>query len=316
MATASSVLSTFRRSNGVRVSDTHRYKDNRIALLFMAPWIIGFIFFTLGPIIASLYLSFTHYDLLTAPEWAGLANYQRLLFRDQRFGAAVGVTATYVFWAVPLRLIFALAVAMVLKRGIRGLPLYRAAFYLPSLLGGSVAIAILWREIFGGEGVFNLFIGLFGIEGRSWIGSPETSLATLIVLAIWQFGSPMIIFLAGLKQIPSEYYEAAQIDGANKIQQFVRITLPLLTPIIFFNLIMQMISAFQAFTPAFIVSGGKGGPADSTLFYTLYLYQQGFSFFRMGYASAMAWILLAIIAAFTVVNFAASRRWVFYSDEK
>lgn len=308
------------RLNGDRPAPTRRQDrtratDNRAALMFMAPWIIGFIVFTAGPLLASLYLSFTRYDLLTLPDWTGISNYVRLLQRDQRFLSSLGVTGTYVAVAVPLRLVFALAIAMILNKGIGGLPLYRAIYYLPSLLGGSVAIAILWRQVFGINGIFNAVVAPLGIEPRSWIGSPDTALGTLIVLAVWQFGSPMIIFLAGLKQIPKELYDAANIDGASAVQQFFRVTLPLLTPVIFFNLIMQMISAFQAFTPAYIISGGSGGPADTTLFYSLYLYQQGFTFFRMGYASAMAWILVAIIGVFTAINFFGSRYWVHYGDE-
>lgn len=293
----------------------HQHKDNLVALIFMSPWILGFIIFTAGPMLVSLYLAFTNYDLFTSPEWTGLANFERLLTRDTRFISSLQVTGNYVIWAVPFRLLVALGVAMVLNKGVRGLPIYRGIFYLPSLLGGSVAIAILWRQIFGLDGVINMLLAIFGIEARSWIAAPDTALVTLILLAVWQFGSPMIIFLAGLKQIPEEYYEAAQIDGANVVQQFLRITIPLLTPVILFNLIMQMISAFQAFTPAYIISGGSGGPADSTLFYTLYLYLQGFAFFRMGYASAMAWILLAIIGIFTAINFFLSRYWVYYGDD-
>jgi multiple sugar transport system permease protein len=292
-----------------------RGKENLIAYLFLLPWLAGLFIFTLGPIIASAYLSFTDYDLLTPPEWNGLFNYTRLLTRDDRYATAIGVTARYVLISVPLQLLFALLVAAVLNRGLAALSFYRAIYYLPSLLGGSVAIAILWKQVFGIEGLFNQFLALFGVEGISWIGTPSTALNTLIVLRIWQFGSPMLIFLAGLKQIPRELYEAAEIDGANPIAKFFRITLPLLTPILFFNLIMQMISAFQAFTPAFIISGGGGGPVDSVLFYTLYLYQHGFSNFRMGYASAMAWILLLIIGVFTAIAFLSSRYWVYYEDE-
>jgi multiple sugar transport system permease protein len=290
-------------------------KDNLIGYLFLLPWLAGLFIFTIGPIVASAYLSFTNYDLLTTPEWNGLFNYERLLTRDSRYAAAVSVTARYVFLSVPLQLVFALLVAAILNRGLQALSIYRAIYYLPSLLGGSVAIAILWKQVFGLEGLVNQFLALLGIEGMSWIGTPSTALYTLIVLRIWQFGSPMLIFLAGLKQIPQELYEAAEIDGASVVAKFFRITLPLLTPIVFFNLIMQMISAFQAFTPAFIISGGGGGPADSVLFYTLYLYQQGFSNFRMGYASAMAWILLVIIGIFTAIAFLSSRYWVYYEDE-
>jgi multiple sugar transport system permease protein len=287
-----------------------------VAYVFLLPWLIGFFVFTLGPMLVSLYLSFTRYDLITPPVWTGLDNYLRMFLRDNRWRAALDVTFTYVLWSVPLRLVFALAVAMVLNRAIRGLSLYRAIYYLPSLLGGSVAIAILWRQVFGRDGLLNQFLALFGFEGTSWIASPDTAIYTLISLGVWQFGSPMIIFLAGLKQIPRELYEAADLDGAGGMSKFVRITIPLLTPIIFFNVIMQMISSFQSFTPAFIISGGTGGPGNSTLFYTLYLYQQGFSFFRMGYASTLAWTLVLIIAAFTAANFLASRYWVYYGDEK
>ena len=199
-------------------------------------------------------------------------------------------------------------------RGIAGLPLYRALFYLPSLLGASVAIAVLWRQLFAKDGLVNVALALFGIDGPSWISDPNYSLYTLVLLSIWQFGSPMIIFLAGLRQIPPDVYEAANIDGASKMQQFVKITLPLLTPVIFFNGIVQTIDAFKAFTPAFIISEGTGGPIDSTLFYTLYLYQEGFAYFRMGYASALAWILLIIIACFTAFSFLTSRYWVHYND--
>jgi multiple sugar transport system permease protein len=224
------------------------------------------------------------------------------------------VTFTYVIMAVPLKLAFALGLAMVLNRGIAGLPLYRALFYLPSLLGASVAIAVLWRQLFAKDGLVNVALAFFGIDGPSWISDPNYSLYTLVLLSVWQFGSPMIIFLAGLRQIPSDVYEAANIDGANKMQQFIKITVPLLTPVIFFNGIVQTIDAFKAFTPAFIISEGTGGPIDSTLFYTLYLYQEGFAYFRMGYASALAWILLIIIACFTAFSFLTSRYWVHYND--
>ena len=201
---------------------------------------------------------------------------------------------------------------MILNKGISGLPLYRAMFYLPSLLGASVAIAVLWRQLFAGDGLFNQVLALFGIHGPSWISNPDYSLYTLVALSVWQFGSPMIIFLAGLRQIPQDLYEAAEIDGASRRQQFLKITLPLLTPVIFFNVVVQTIDAFKAFTPAFIISGGTGGPIDSTLFYTLYLYQEAFAYFRMGYASALAWILVVIIAMFTAFAFLTSRYWVHY----
>lgn len=291
-------------------------KENAIGYLFMLPWFVGLLTLTLGPMLASLYLSFTRYDLLSAPQWIGLQNFIAM-FGDIRYLDALRVTFIYVFLSVPLKLAFALLLAMLLNRGLRGLGIYRAVYYVPSLLGGSVAIAILWQQVFGQNGIVNQGLALLGIKGLgSWIANPNTALLTLVILAVWQFGSPMLIFLAGLKQIPPEMYEAASMDGAGKISQFFKITVPLLTPIIFFNLILQMIGAFQAFTPAFIISNGNGAPYDSTLFYTLYIYLQGFGYFHMGYASAMAWVLLMIIAVFTAVAFSSSRYWVFYQDER
>jgi multiple sugar transport system permease protein len=287
--------------------------DNKAAYVFLAPWIVGLVVFTVGPMLASLYLSFTDYNLLKAPVWSGFDNIERML-GDARLWNSLGVTFTYVVVSVPLQLVFALVVALVLDRGMRGLGIYRSIFYLPSLLGGSVAIAILWRQVFGNDGIINGFLSWFGIEGPGWISHPDYALGTIIILHIWTFGSPMVIFLAGLRQIPEMYYEAAQMDGAGKIRRFFSITFPLLTPIIFFNLVLQIIFAFQSFTQAYIVSGGTGGPSDSTMFFTLYLYKQAFNELDMGYASAMAWFLLLIIAGFTAFNFWLSRFWVFYDD--
>ncbi len=291
-------------------------KENIAGYLFLLPWFIGMLVFVIGPILASLYLSFTNFNLIGSPQWTGLSNYLSM-FQDPQWWDAVRVTLVYVFLSVPLKLIFALFLALILKQGLRGLGIYRAVYYVPSLLGGSVAIALLWRQIFEGDGIINQGLNLIGIPSTtSWISTPNTALFTLIILAIWQFGSPMLIFLAGLKQVPPEYYEAASTDGAGSLKKFFSITLPMLTPLIFFNLILQMVGAFQAFTPAFIVSGGTGGPVDSTLFYTLYIYQQGFGLLHMGYASAMAWILLLAIALFTGIAFLTSRYWVFYPDER
>ena len=287
--------------------------DNKAAYIFLAPWILGLLVFTVGPMLASLYLSFTDYNLLKAPVWSGFDNIERML-NDARLWNSLRVTLTYVVVSVPLQLAFALVVAIVLDRGLRGLSFYRSIFYLPSLLGGSVAIAILWRQVFGTDGLINGFLSWFGIEGPGWISHPDYALGTIIVLHIWTFGSPMVIFLAGLRQIPDMYYEAAAMDGAGKVRRFFSITFPLLTPIIFFNLVLQIIFAFQSFTQAYIVSGGTGGPSDSTMFFTLYLYKQAFTELDMGYASAMAWFLLLIIAGFTAFNFWLSRFWVFYDD--
>jgi multiple sugar transport system permease protein len=234
---------------------------------------------------------------------------------DDRFWSAAGVTLRYVVVSVPLQLAFALLLAVTLDSGIRGLPFYRGAYYLPSLLGTSVAVAVLWREVFGHSGLINQALDLVGIEGESWLQNPDTALGTLIILNVWTFGSPMVIFLAGLRQIPSDLYEAARVDGAGKLRQFFNITVPMLTPIIFFNLILQTIGAFQTFNQAYIVSGGTGGPVDSTLFYTLYVYRQGFVSYNMGYASALAWVLMAVIALVTALHFLASKYWVFYGDD-
>jgi multiple sugar transport system permease protein len=282
--------------------------------MFLTPWLIGFIGLTAGPILVSLYLSFTDFDLLQAPNWVGAANYVRIATADPKFLSSMQVTFLFVLFAVPLKLAFALGVAMLLNKGIAGLPVYRALFYLPSLLGASVAIAVLWRQLFAGSGLVNQFLALFGIHGPSWISNPNYALSTLVILSIWQFGSPMIIFLAGLRQIPRDLYEASAIDGARPWHQFWRITLPLLTPVVFFNAVIQTIEAFKAFTPAFIISEGTGGPIDSTLFYTLYLYQEAFSNFRMGYASALAWVLVVIIALFTAFSFLSARYWVHYDE--
>jgi multiple sugar transport system permease protein len=288
-------------------------KDNLAAYLFLAPWLLGLFLITIGPMLASLYLSFTDYNLIQAPQWIGFENFTRML-SDERLHNSLRVTFTYVFVSVPLQLAVALLLAVVLDRGVRGMAFYRSVFYLPSLLGSSVAIAVLWTQVFGTDGLVNWVLGFFGVQGKGWISDPDTALSTLIVLNVWTFGSPMVIFLAGLRQIPTMYYEAASVDGAGVLGRFFRITLPLLTPIIFFNLVLQIIHAFQSFTQAFVVSGGTGGPSDSTMFYTLYLYQQGFSRFDMGYASALAWFLLLIIAAFTAINFWAAKYWVFYDD--
>ncbi len=301
------------RSRGCGAGDGSPRRDDRAGYLFLAPWLIGLLCITLGPILASFVLSFTDYSLLRPPNFIGLDNYAEM-WVDRRLWQALRVTFTYVLFSVPPLLALALAIALLLDRGMRGASFYRSALYLPSLLGGSVAVAILWRQIFGAEGIVNELLAAVGIEGMGWISNPRTSLWTIILLNVWTFGSPMIIFLAGLRQIPEMYYESAAIDGAGRGRRFWSITLPLLTPVIFFNLVLQTIFAFQAFTQAFIVSGGQGGPADSTLFYTLYLYKEGFGFFHMGYASAMAWLLLVVIAGITAAHFLFARFWVFYDS--
>jgi multiple sugar transport system permease protein len=295
--------------------------DNLSSYAFLVPWLIGLFVLTLYPMIYSFYLSFTQYNILQPPKWIGLRNFF-IMFkgsaqypRDDRFLNSLFVTLRFVFISVPLKLIFALAVAMLMNQKLKLIPFYRTIYYIPTLLGGSVAIAVLWRRLFAGDGLINLILrAAFNANPPAWISNPKYALYTVILLAVWQFGSPMIIFLAGLKQIPQEYYEAASVDGAGKARQFFAITLPSLSPIIFFNLVMQMISAFQSFTQVFIISGGNGGPLDSTMFYSLYLYMKGFSFSEMGYASAMAWILLLIIAVLTAFTFRASGSLVSYGS--
>jgi multiple sugar transport system permease protein len=292
------------------------WRHNRTAYLFLLPWLLGFFCLTLGPMLGSFYLSLTKFNLLTPPRWLGMDNYIRIFTDDATFLHSLKLTFVYVLFSVPLRLFFALMVAMALNKGIRALGIYRMIYYIPSLLGGSVAIAIVWRKIFDGDGLFNNFLSLFGIQGPSWIAHPDYVLSTIITLSVWQFGSAMVIFLAGLKQVPADLYEAAQVDGAGRLRQFFRITLPLLSPVIFFNLVMSIINSFQVFTPGFVIGDGRGGPIDSTMFYTLYLYLKGFSFFDMGYASALAWIMLVVIGVLTAIVFVTSKYWVFYGDGK
>ena len=300
-------------------------KDNLSSYAFLAPWLLGFFAWTFYPLIYSLYLSFTQYNIIQSPKWIGLRNYFVMFVgnaefpRDERFMKSLLVTLHFVFVSVPSKLIFALAVAMLMNQKLKGIPFYRTIYYIPTLLGGSVAISVLWRRLFAGDGVINLIIRQISggrIDPPSWLSSPEFSIYTLIFLTVWQFGSPMIIFLAGLKQIPTEYYEAASVDGAGKVRQFFFITVPCLSPIIFFNFVMQMIGAFQSFTQAYVISGGTGGPVDSTMFYSLYLYLRGFAYGAMGYASAMAWVLLVIIAVMTALSFKVSETFVNYGGGK
>ena len=254
-----SVVTELRRTaKGAKTAPSRRglrNGDGKAAAVFLAPWFLGLGLITIGPMVASGYLSFTDYSLLEPPAWVGMENYTRL-FEDPRLLNSLKVTFTYVFTAVPLQLLAALALALILDRGLKGLPFYRSVLYLPSLLGGSVAVAILWRQVFGIDGLVNEFLALFGIQGKGCVSDPDTALYTLVLLHIWTFGAPMIIFLAGLRQVPKEYYEAAAVDGAGAVRRFAHITLPMLTPLIFFNLLLSTVNAFQAFTPAYVISGG------------------------------------------------------------
>lgn len=282
--------------------------------VFALPFIIGFLVFTIIPIFYSLFISFTNFRITSKPIWIGLDNYIRMFTKDPRFLKSVTVTLYYVVVSVPLKVGFALIVAFLLTRKNVLAGFYRSVYYLPSLIGGSVAVSLVWKELFAGNGVVNSVLSMLGFKSDiSWLGDPRYAIWILILLTIWQFGSSMLIFTAGLKQIPVSYYEAAQIDGASLIQQFFYITLPCLSPVILFNLIMQTISGFMNFTQAFIIT--NGGPMDSTLFYALYLYNSAFNYFEMGYASAMAWILLIMVAIVTTLIFKSSDRWVFYESK-
>ncbi|MEV7090790.1 sugar ABC transporter permease [Streptomyces sp. NPDC093085] len=286
------------------------------AYVFLSPWILGAVLLTLVPMAVSLWLSFTDYNLFDPPRWIGLRNYTDMLFEDPRYWRSVGRTLLYVTVAVPLKLALALAVAMLLRGLVRGRAFYRSAFYAPSLLGASMSIALVWRALFNDGGSVPAVLDAVGIHVGGWVGNPDLALYAVALLTVWQFGAPMVIFLAGLQQISPELYEAAALDGAGRWRQFVSITVPMLSPVVFFNLVLEIINSFQVFTPAYAISGGDGRPADSVMFYTLYLYERGFSASHMGYATAMAWMLLLAIGAITLVLFRSARSWVFYADEE
>ncbi len=294
-----------------------RRADGVAAYTFLSPWLIGVVLLTAGPMVASLFLSFTDYNLFTSPQWIGLDNYQAML-SDERFLQSVKVTLIYVLVSTPLKLIAALAIAMLLNNERRGRGFYRAAFYAPSLIGASVSVAVVWRAMFSESGVVDQALSSVGIQTGGWIANPDFATMVLVSLAVWQFGAPMVIFLAGLKQIPRELHEAAEVDGAGAVRRFRSVTLPLLTPVIFFNLILEMIAAFQIFTAAYVISSasGVGGPSGSTLFYTIYMYERGFKDFDMGYASAMAWVLVITVGLVTALLFRTSRSWVHYGGDR
>jgi multiple sugar transport system permease protein len=295
-------------------SGKRQLKEDIAGYVFISPWLIGFFACSVIPILLSLYFSLTNYDILGSPLFSGLANFKRM-GTDNRFWNSLRVTFTYAFISVPARLVFAFFVAALFKRASRMIRFYQAAYYLPSLVGGSIAVAVIWRRMFMADGVINIFLQALGINSTtSWIGNAGTALGVIIILAVWQFGSSMLIFLAGLRQIPKTYYEAASIDGAGWFAQFFHITLPQMTPIIFFNLIMQLINGFTVFSQAFIISGGRGEPEDSTMVYALYLYLRAFAYNEMGYGSALAWVLVLIIAVFTGLVFKTSDRWVYYES--
>lgn len=289
-------------------------RQRMLGLAYLTPYLVGLLVFTAIPFAASLWLSFTDYDLMSAPRWTGLENYIELFTSDRTFRRSLYVTLLYVFITVPLKLAFALFIAYILNYRLRFINFFRTAFYVPSILGGSIAIAVLWRYIFATNGLVNMGLGAVGLDPVNWFGDPVNALFTITLLRCWQFGSAMVIFLAALQSIDKSLYEAAAIDGASKWTSFVHITLPLLTPVIFFNLIMQMVQAFQEFNGPYIITAG--GPLKSTYLLPLYIYDEAFRRFDMGYASAIAWVLFVIIMVLTLVAFWSSKKWVFYAGDK
>ena len=290
------------------------YESRRLGWLFVLPFVIGIVAFKLFPFVMSFALSFTHYDVMDPPVYVGLDNYRELFLDDPLFRRSLGVTLLFTCLAVPLRVGFALFIAHVLNFKLRGINFFRSAFYLPSILGGSIAVAVLWRFVFARNGLVNLVLAQFGIEPVAWLADEHLSMWTIVLLFTWQFGSAMVIFLAALQNVPQTLYEAAEIDGAGKWQQFFRITVPLITPVIFFNVIMQMVHAFQEFNAPYMVT--EGGPLSSTYVLALYIYDQSFRFFNLGYGAALSWVLFALVGGLSLFSFWTSRYWVFYAGEK
>ena len=288
-------------------------KDNIAGYVLLLPWLFGFLLMWLIPMLISIYYSMTDFNLLNTPKFIGMQNYIRVFTQDKTFIKAMGVTFSYVLLLVPLRLAFALWVAMILNQKRKFLGRDRTLSSDPSIVGGSIAVSIVWKQIFGNEGVAMTLLRLFGVEQKmSFLGNPKTALGVIVLMGVWQFGSSMLIFLSALKQIPNSLYESAKVDGATNRQTFWRITLPMLTPTIFFNLIMQIVNGFRVFTESYVIT--NGGPMNSTLSYVLYLYQRAFKYFDMGYSCALAWILVIIIGFFTAILFKTQDNWVHYDN--
>lgn len=292
------------------------YSNKWIGSLYVTPFVIGFLLFTAFPFVASFVLSLTDarlQDQLGAANMVGLSNYTEMA-ADSTFRQSLGVTFAYVFITVPLKLAFALLIAVVLNFKLKGIGLFRTAFYLPSILGGSVAVAVVWRFVFAGDGLINQALTGIGFGGVNWLGEPTTAMFSIVLLRLWQFGSAMVVFLAGLKAIPEDLYEAADLDGASRLKQFFMITLPLLTPVLFFNFIMQIVQAFQEFNGPYIITAG--GPLKSSYLLPLMIYEEAFKYFNLGYSSALSWVLFIIIAIFTAVAFWSQKHWVFYAQDR
>jgi len=285
-------------------------REERELYLFIGPWLIGLVLFYAGPILASVLMSLTEWPMLSSPRWVGFANYAEILGRDALFGKALFNTVYYVVFSVPLGIMFALVIAILLNQKVRWLPLFRTIYYIPSLVTG-VSVAVVWSWLLNPQfGLVNHFLGLIGIKGPNWLFDTKTAMPAMIIMSLWAVGRSMVIYLAGLQGIPQHLYEAAEIDGAGSWSRFRNVTLPMMTPTIFFNLIMGIIGSFQTFTRFFIMT--NGGPANATLTYVLYLYRAAFEFFRMGYACGLAWILFLVILVMTLMQFWGARYWVYY----
>lgn len=279
--------------------------------LCISPWLLGLIIFTVGPIIASIVISFTNWDLVTSAQWIGISNYQRLLEKDPIFWKSLQVTLYYTVLNVPLALIFSLAIAVLMNQNVRGIFLFRTLYYLPAIVP-AVATAILWRWIFHHEfGILNILIGFLGIPPQKWLVDPHLVIPAFVIMSIWGVGGGMLIYLAGLQGVPSQLYEAAEIDGATSWKKFINVTLPMLSPVILYNLIMGIIGSFQAgFTTSYVMTAG--GPNNASMFYVLYLFINAFEYFKMGLACAQAWVLFIIILVITIIVFKKSESWVYY----
>ncbi len=294
----------------LRLSLSSRQSEALTGILMASPWILGFIIFIAGPMLISLYLSFTRWDLFTEPRWIGLRNFEQLFLRDAKFLLSLKVTTIYAFVSVPLQVSLGLVLANLLNQKIRLLGFFRTVYYLPSVIGG-IAVAVMFRWIFGTQfGLINSMLATLGIQGPSWLGDPDLVLVSFILMSMWGAGASMLIYLGALQGIPSELYEAADVDGAGNLARFLRITVPMMTPVIFFNMIMGIITALQEFVLPFIMT--RGGPANSSTFLVLYLYRNAFELFKMGYASAIAWIIFIYIMVLTVFIIRSSSMWVYY----
>lgn len=287
-------------------------KNNREGYFYIAPWVIGFLVFGFYPLITSLYYSFTNFGMFNKPHFIGFKNYIYMFREDPDFLPSLLVTFKYVLFSVPLKIVSALFFAMLLNRNLKFINVFTTVYYLPSILGSSVAISILWRFIFSTSGVINNILSRLHMQAVPFLEHPKYALFTVSLLVVWSFGSSMVIFLAGLKQIPKELYEACDVDGASKVREFFTITFPLITPSLFFNIIMQMINSFQSFTSIFVIT--HGGPMKSTYVYMMKLYDDAFANFKMGYASALSWVLFIIILVITSILFTQSNKHVYYME--